>query len=92
MKYFEDTDDSIDVVLAIMAFVLLFVLFVTAIVAVPQIVERQTEAVEATDEVPIKKAPQNGAKEKVKENAKETDGVFIFKQPVRTLLIDDILF
>lgn len=92
MRNFEDSiDNSTDKVLAIMAFVLLIVLFITAVVAVPQIEERQIEAEateKATVEIPIKKAPQNGAEEKVKEK----DGAFIFKQPARTLLIDDILF
>lgn len=92
MRNFEDSiDNSTDKVLAIMAFVLLIILFITAVVAVPQIEERQIEAEateKATVEIPIKKAPQNGAEEKVEEK----DGAFIFKQPARTLLIDDILF
>ena len=93
MRNFEDSiDNSTDKVLAIMAFVLLLILFVTAVVAVPQIEERQIEAEateKATVEIPIKKAPQNGAEEKVEE---KDNGVFIFEQPARTLLIDDILF
>lgn len=93
MRNFEDSiDNSIDAVLAIIAFVLLLILFVTAVVAVPQIEERQIEAEateKATVEPPIKKAPQNGAEEKVEE---KDNGVFIFEQPARTLLIDDILF
>lgn len=90
-KYFDDSfEDSIDVVLLGVVFVLLAALFVTAVVTVPQIAERQTEVVEATDEEA--KAPQNGARENMKEKAKEKDGVFIFEQPARTLLIDDILF
>lgn len=92
-KYFENfTNDPIDAVLVGVAFGLLVILFVTAIVTVPQIAERQNEVakapvestVESTVEETTEKAPQNGAKEK--------DGVFIFKQPARTLFIDDILF
>ena len=88
MRNFEDSiDNSTDKVLAIMAFVLLIVLFITAVVAVPQIEAEATE--KATVEIPIKKAPQNGAEEKVKE---KDNGAFIFKQPARMLLIDEILF
>lgn len=87
-------EGSVEVVLLGVAFVLLVALFVTAAVTVPQIAERQNEVVEAIDEEA--KAPQDGVrkntKENVKNNTKDTDGVFMFEQPARTLLIDDILF